>query len=83
MFKKTKRMLDQVLEQLVSKAADFCANEENRALLESKFIGPVMEYLALKFSWIAVMIRAVAVLVVVQTVLLVWLLLRSYKLHMS
>lgn len=68
-----------VFQQLVEKFVDYCSQDETRLAIETKVLRPVTEYLAEKFHWTLKAFQALTVLVAVQTVLLVWLLFRSYR----
>lgn len=68
-----------VVQQLIEKFVDYCSQDETRSALERKLLKPVTEYLAEKFHWTLKAFQALTVLVLVQTVLLVWLLFRSYR----
>ena len=68
-------MLSSVVDHLV----EYCNKQETREALESKVLTPFVRYLAERFSWGVRMFQVVAVLVLVQTVLLVWLLFREVR----
>lgn len=68
-----------VLHAVLDSVVDYCSKEETRARLESKVLVPVMQYLADKFSWGVRLFQAIAVLVFIQTVLLLWLLAREMR----
>lgn len=68
-------MLEAVIDQFV----DYCSKEPARQKLEARVVRPVLQYLAERFAWGIRVFQAVAVLVLVQTVVLVWLLLREIK----
>jgi hypothetical protein len=72
-------MLDQVVEQVIVKATEYCTDEKNRQALENKFILPITRYIAVRFSWIVWSFQLIVVLALIQTILLVWLLIRSFQ----
>lgn len=72
-------MLDQVVEQVIVKATEYCTDEKNRQALENKFILPITRYIAVRFSWIVWSFQLIVVLALIQTILLVWLLVRSFQ----
>jgi hypothetical protein len=72
-------MLDQVVEQILVKATDYCTDEKNRIALENKFVLPITRYIAVRFSWIVWSFQLTVVLAMIQTCLLVWLLVRSFR----
>lgn len=68
-----------LVENALSKVVDYCSRDETRQRLESQLLAPVMKYLADKFSWGVRLFQAVAILVFMQTMLLLWLLWRSCR----
>jgi hypothetical protein len=68
-----------VVQQIIEKFVDFCMQDENRLALENKLVRPLLEYLTARFQWTLKAFQALTVLVAIQTFLLVWLLLRSYR----
>lgn len=72
-------MLDGVLDGVVSNVVQYCSREKTRERLESEVLTPVVRYVAHKFSWSVRLFQAVAVLVFIQTMVLLWLLLRDCR----
>lgn len=72
-------MLHGLLESVVRKVVDYCSDEETRAQLETRVLAPMVRYLADKFSWGVRLFQAIAVLVFIQTILLLWLLARELR----
>lgn len=68
-----------VVQQLIEKFVDYCSQDETRVALERKFLKPVIEYLSERFAWTLKAFQALTILVAVQTLLLIWLLFRSYR----
>lgn len=68
-----------VVQQLVEKFVEYCSQDETRQALERKLLKPVIEYLSERFHWTLKAFQALAVLVAIQTLLLVWLLFRSFR----
>lgn len=68
-----------VLDSVVGRVVEYCSRDETKAQFESKVLGPAMRYLADKFSWSVRVFQIVAVLVLIQTVILLWLLLRDFR----
>lgn len=68
-----------MLDSLVSNVVDYCSREDTRTQLESRVLAPMMRYLTDKFAWCVRLFQAVAVLVLVQTLLLLWLLARELR----
>ena len=67
------------LHAVLDSLMDYCTKEETREQLESKVLAPVLQYVADKFSWGVRLFQAVAVLVLIQTVILLWLLFRELR----
>lgn len=72
-------VLKSVLESVVHNVVDYCSKEETRAQLESRVLAPTLQYLGEKFSWGVRLFQAVAVLVFIQTIILLWLLARELR----
>lgn len=72
-------MMAHVLDDVMTKVMDYCAREDTRAQFENRVLAPIMRYLADKFSWGVRLFQAVAILVFVQTMLLLWLLIRDAR----
>lgn len=68
-----------VLEQIVDKFVEYCSKDETRTVLESKLLQPVIAYLTERFHWTLKAFQALTVLVAIQTLLLIWLLFRSFR----
>ena len=68
-----------VVQQLIEKFVDYCSQDDTRLALERKLLKPVIEYLTERFRWTLKAFQALTVLVAIQTFLLIWLLLRSYR----
>lgn len=71
--------LTALVDQAVSKVAEYCAQDETRAKLEARIVGPALRYLTDRFAWGVRLVQAVVVLVFVQTLILVWLLVRDVR----
>lgn len=72
-----------VVQQLIEKFVEYCSKEETRTALESKLLRPVIEYLSERFHWTLKAFQALTVLVAIQTLLLIWLLFRSFRAGVS
>lgn len=68
-----------LVESVLNSLADYCGKQETREALESRVLAPVTQYLAAKFSWTVRLFQVVAVLVFVQTIILLWLLVREVR----
>lgn len=68
-----------MLEALLDRAVEYCTKDETRAALEARVLSPMVRYLASKFSWSVRLFQAVAVLVFIQTLILLWLLFREVR----
>ena len=72
-------VLAAVLSSVVDNVVDYCSKQETRERLESKVVAPMMQYLADKFAWGVRLFQVVAILVFVQTLVLLWLLARELR----
>lgn len=68
-----------VVQQLIEKFVDYCSQDDTRLALERKFLKPLVEYLSERFRWTLKAFQALTVLVAIQTLLLLWLLFRSFR----
>lgn len=68
-----------VVQQLIEKFVEYCSQDETRLALEAKLLRPLTQYLTERFHWTLKAFQALTVLVAIQTFLLIWLLLRSYR----
>jgi hypothetical protein len=68
-------MLEQLADTLLDQFVEFCARDKEK--IETRILKPVMHYLAVRFSWCIRVFQAVAILVLVQTIVLLYLLVRS------
>ena len=68
-----------VVDHLIEKFVDYCSEEKTRKSLEDKFLMPILEHLGERFHWTLKAFQALTVLVAIQTLLILWLLLRSYR----
>ena len=59
--------------------SEFWNRDDTRAAFEAKVVTPLIRYLGGRFSWIVRMFQIVAVLVMVQTAVLMWLLFREIR----
>lgn len=72
-----------VVQQLIEKFVEHCSRDEIRLELERKLLKPLTEYLTERFRWTLKAFQALTLLVAVQTLLLIWLLMRSYAVRPS
>ena len=70
-----------VVQQLIEKFVEYCSKDDTREALERKLVRPLLEYLTERFSWTLRAFQALTVLVAIQTVLLIWLLFRSFRVN--
>lgn len=68
-----------VFQQFVEKFVEYCSKDDTREALERKFLNPLIEHLSERFSWTLRAFQVLTILVAVQTLMLVWLLFRSYR----
>lgn len=72
-------MMSSLVDDALSKFIEYCSREDTKTRLESRVLAPALGYLSDKFSWSVRLFQAVAVLVFIQTLLLLWLLLRELR----
>lgn len=72
-------MMSTLLDDALTKVVDYCSKDETRERLESKVLVPAVTYLADKFSWTVRLFQVVALLVLIQTVILLWILVRDLR----
>lgn len=68
-----------VVDHLIEKFVDYCSEEKTRKSLEDKFLMPILEHLGERFHWTLKAFQALTVMVAIQTLLILWMLLRSYR----
>jgi len=68
-----------VVDHIIEKFVEYCSQDETRQALDSKFVRPVIAHLSERFSWTLRAFHALTVLVGIQTLLILWLLLRSFR----
>ena len=67
-------MIAELLDQLFEKASEYCGNPENAVKISEKLLAPILQNLAVRFQWLFNCLQALAALLVIQTILLVWVL---------
>lgn len=74
-------MINEILDQIVTKSFDYCSNEENVQRLEEKFLNPIIQHISRRFIWLNYSFQTIAILVILQTILIVYLvfMVRSIK----
>lgn len=71
-------MIDELLDQCITKLIDYVEKEDNAKRLESKILAPLMRHMTQKFAWLSYSFQTVAALVVLQTLLILYLV---FKVH--
>ena len=66
-------MMSEILDQIVTKSFDYCAKEENVQRLEETFLNPIIQHISRRFIWLSYSFQTIAILVVLQTLLIVYL----------
>lgn len=66
-------MIEKILEQIVSKSFDYCSKEENMQRVEEKFLNPIIQHISKRFMWLTYSFQTIGILVIVQTILIVYL----------
>lgn len=69
-------MMDEILNQIISKGFEYCSNEENVQRLEEKFLAPIIQHISRRFAWLTYSFQTMTILIVVQTILIVYLLIQ-------
>lgn len=72
-------MLHQLADGLLDHFIEYCSKDESRKKLEARVLRPALQYLAERFAWGIRVFQAVAVLVLIQTVVLLWVVLRESR----
>ena len=67
-------LLQQLADNLLDQFVEFCTRDRDK--IESRILKPALRYLAERFAWCIRVFQAVAVLVLVQTIVLLYLLVR-------
>lgn len=67
-------MIEKLLDQVFEKACKYCSEPENTAKISEKLLAPLLQTLAVRFQWLFNCLQALAALVVIQTILIVWIL---------
>lgn len=76
-------MINEILDQLVTKGFEYCSKEENAQHLEEKFLNPIIQHISRRFVWLTYSFQTIAILVVIQSILLVYLIIIVRNLHSS
>lgn len=72
-------MLNHLADGLLDQFIDYCSKDESRQKIETRVLRPALQYLAERFAWGIRVFQAVAVLVLIQTLVLLWVLLRETR----
>lgn len=72
-------LLDGLMTNAVDNLVEYCSREDTRRRLEAGVVDPAARYVAHRFAWGVRLFQAVALLVLLQTLILLWLLLREVR----
>lgn len=76
-------VVDTVLRGALTSLVQYCAAEETKRELEAKLVGPLLEHIGARFAWATRLLQGLALLVLalllLQTALLAWLLVRDVR----
>ena len=72
-------MIQQLADSVVDQFIEYCSRDTSREKLETRVLRPMLQYLAERFAWGIRVFQAVAILVLIQTVVLLWVLLREAR----
>ena len=70
-----------MLERALDSLADWCARDDTRAAIEARFVEPAVRYLTARFQLGLRVFQAIALMVALQTVVLVWMCFRLSRLR--
>lgn len=66
-------LLDQAVEMAVARITTMCEDEEKMNAIYASILTPFTKYLTEKFSWFLRMVQSFMVLIVLQTILILFL----------
>lgn len=72
-------MIDDILEQIVDRALLYCSKTEN----QEKVIGPLEKFIAIRFAWLIRCFELMTSLVIAQTLVLAYVVMRLHRLNSS
>ena len=68
-----------MLDDLLDAVARYCSDEERSLKLREALMEPVLAHLSARFTWLFRAVQALAVLIVLQFIVVMWLLFRSFR----
>lgn len=71
--------VDGVLRAALARVVAYCSQDDVRRELNDKLLSPLLAHAGERFAWAARLFQVVAALVLVQTMLLLWLLVRDAR----
>lgn len=71
--------VDGLLRATLTKVVTYCSQPEVRRELDDKLLTPLLAHAGARFAWAARLFQVVAALVLVQTLLLLWMLVRDAR----
>lgn len=71
--------VDSLLRAALAKVVAYCSQAEVRRELDDKLLTPLLAHASARFAWAARLFQVVAALVLVQTLLLLWMLVRDAR----
>ena len=66
-------MISEVIDQIVIQGVEYCKQEENVKKMEDAFLSPIIQHISRRFAWLTYSFQTMALLVILQTLLLVYL----------
>lgn len=63
-----------MLDKIVDSLAEYVSREDTKRVIDERIVGPCLEYIQGRMTWIIRMFHAMVLLTVIQTLLLVYLL---------
>ena len=79
MAKEGEGAVDAVLRAAMAKVVAYCSQPDVRRELDDKLLSPLLAHAGERFAWAARLFQVVAALVLVQTLLLLWMLVRDAR----
>ena len=68
-----------MLDDLIDAVARYCADEERSKRLQQVLMEPLLAHLAARYTWLFRAVQALAILIFLQFIVVLWILLRTFK----
>lgn len=70
-------MIESLIDQSIERLADYCSKKENLEVLNDRIVSPMLQHIAMRFSWITMSVQFMIGLLFIQTVLLIILMFKK------